>query len=120
MRLDAHLAVSLRNIARAVPLNGVQDAVLNADNLATMPLSVTRRNMLVETTERTNPALIGAKRTLFGTCVGYVDGDASLRGMGPRSLLSELVSPYSSGLTVLRPACNQFHVASTLNRVLDH
>jgi len=28
--LDAHLAVSLRNIARTVPLNGVQNAVLNA------------------------------------------------------------------------------------------
>jgi len=30
LRLDGHLAVSLRRIARTVPLNGVQDAVLNA------------------------------------------------------------------------------------------
>ena len=30
LRLDGHLAVSFRNIARTVTLNGIQDAVLNA------------------------------------------------------------------------------------------
>ena len=29
LSLDRHLAVSLRNISRAVPLNGIQDAVLD-------------------------------------------------------------------------------------------
>jgi hypothetical protein len=44
LRLDGHLAVSLRNIARTVPLNGIQDAVLNsclnADCLEAMPRRV--------------------------------------------------------------------------------
>src|SRR5664280_1265915 len=49
--LDGHLAVSLRNIARAEALNGVQDAVLNAclnaNGLEAMPPPMARRDVLV-------------------------------------------------------------------------
>jgi hypothetical protein len=44
LRLDGHLAVSLRNIARAMPLNGVQNAMLNADGLEAMLPQVAGRN----------------------------------------------------------------------------